>query len=933
MKMVARFSRVGVTSLGLVLGLAQGSAAFAQSASKAAPAATQPDEKDIVVTGTQIRGTAPVGSSVISVNQAAMLDSGLSSTNDLLHAIPQISNVGPGQSFTGPVVNNSNLNVNRSNALNIRGLGLQATLTLVNGRRAPTGGSGGQLYDPSNIPAIALSSIDVVADGASAIYGSDAVAGVANLIFRKDVEGLEARARYGAADDFKTGEFSLIAGHHWGTGSFMVAADYSGQNHLAESSRAQYYDCNQVPYGLANNCSKNAVPGNLTITGGANAGTYALPAGSGVGLTVAQLSTATPANTFPASAFTTIIPYERRFNFVFSARQEVATGVTLWAEAYYSDRKAFFYNGSPASGSLTVPKTNPNYVAAVGSTREVVTYNYLNDIGGSNADSKIQSYQGAVGTNIDLGHDLHLSAYYEHNGDDEDLFRSNQVNTNLVTTALACNAGGPCFNPFGSGGSASNIAAAQTFTGYTHFTNQYKGDVFNAKLDGSLFKLPGGNVKFAVGGQYYSESLTLFNFNNVAAQITSLTNRFVSANLTMRRNVTAAFGEVIIPIVGADNAMPGIQKLELDIAGRYDKYNDVGNTSNPKIGFNWKPIRDLTIHGSYGTSFRAPTLCDTNPLCTPAIQNSATPLAVFPTGAGPGNWVAVLGGNANVRPETATTWSLGMDFKPQGIPGLTASVNYFHINYKNVIDTPGNTTQAKLNDPLYASFITLTPQQLPTNTANATTNAANAATNAASAALVASRITSQPFYVGLPIALNSIGAIIDGSRNNAGNTVMSGLDLALNYRFHNKLGDWTLGGTGTYVFSYNYQLVPGGAVIDRVNQANYPLTFKARGHVGWHLNGFGANAFINYTNAYSVVGLVTTTQNDRVSAQATVDLNLSYDTGKNAGVLSDLSFIISSQNVTNARPPFALVSTAQEFDAGNASTLGRQISFEIRKKF
>jgi iron complex outermembrane recepter protein len=935
MKNYQKVSRISLMSMVATLGLGQGNAAFAQTAAApAAPVAADEEQaKDIVVTGTQIRGVAPVGSSVISVNQAAMAESGLVSTNDILHAIPQISNVGPGQSFSGPVVNNSNLNVSRSNALNIRGLGLQATLTLLNGRRVPAGGSAAQLFDPSNLPAIALGSIDVVADGASAIYGSDAVAGVANLILRKDVEGLEARARYGLAKGFKNANFGLIAGHHWDTGAFMIAAEFSGQNHLAQSARAQFYDCNQVPFGFTNNCSLNAAPGNLTITGGASAGRYALPAGSGVGVTLAQLSTATAANTFPASTLTTIIPYERRFNFVFSAHQEVASGVTLWAESYYSNRKAFFYNGSPANGSLTVPSTNPYYVPAAGSTREVVTYSYVNDLGGSNADTKVDSYQLAFGTNIDLGHDLRLSAYYERNGDEEDLFRTNQVNTNLLNIALRCDVGGPCFNPFGSGGSASNIAAAKTFSGYTHFTSAFKADVFNAKLDGTLFKLSGGDVKFAIGGQYYSEALKLFNFNNVAASITSLSNNFITANRTFSRNISSGFAEIIVPLVGEDNAMPGIQKLELDIAGRYDKYNDVGDTKNPKIGLNWKPIDSLTIHGSFGTSFRAPTVCDKDPLCTPAIQQSATTLAFFPTGAGNGNRVSILGGSSSVVPETATTWSLGMDFKSASIPGLFASVNYFHIDYKNVIDTPGNSTQAQTNDPFYRSFITLTPQQLPTTTADAAVNAANAATNAANAAIVASRVTSQPFFVGLNFPSNTIAAIINGQRTNAGSAVMSGLDLVLDYRFRSGIGDLTLGATGTYVFSYKYQIVPGGPIVERVNQANYPLTFKARAHVGWHSEGFGANAFVNYTNAYSAVGLLNATQNDKVRAYATADLNLSYSTGKDRGALSDLTFSISAQNITGAAPPFALVSTAQEFDAGAASALGRQVSFEIRKKF
>jgi len=237
-------------------------AALAQTAAPADEAATNSAKaEEIVVTGTILRGVAPVGSSIISLNATDIQKTGLLTTTDILKSIPQISGIGTGEASTGTSANNANLNISRANALNIRGLGIQATLTLLNGRRLPVGGFGGQLFDPGSIPAIALARIDVVADGASATYGSDAVAGVANLILRTDVDGIEARGRTGFADNYSSSALSLIAGHKWSTGRVMIAGEYTWNDQLLQSDRAPYFICNQTAVGGTNNCTFGGAPG------------------------------------------------------------------------------------------------------------------------------------------------------------------------------------------------------------------------------------------------------------------------------------------------------------------------------------------------------------------------------------------------------------------------------------------------------------------------------------------------------------------------------------------------------------------------------------------------------------------------------------------------------------------------------------------------
>ncbi|MEN9683616.1 MAG: hypothetical protein RLZZ427_1367 [Pseudomonadota bacterium] len=902
-------------------------AAYAQtvdSANKDA-AAKNDDNKEIVVTGTIIRGAAPVGSSIISVTATDIQKTGLLTTTDILKSIPQVSGIGTGEATTGSSAQNANLNISRANALNIRGLGLQATLTLLNGRRLPVGGFGGQLFDPNSIPAIALSRIDVVADGASATYGSDAVAGVANLVLRTDVEGLEARARYGAADDYNTKTISAVAGHKWDTGRIMVAAEYGRNDQLLQSDRARFFTCDQTGVGGTNNCTSGGAPGNLVF----GSTVYGLPGGSGVGVTQAQLLPT--ANRLQASAYTTVIPANDRLNVLASARQELNDSLSVWTEGFYYERIGHFYTGSPTISSLTVPSTNPNFIRVTGQsmTSETVQYSLYGDYGdGRPARSYEQGTQVATGFDLKLGENWNLSAAYTYNHNFSEVNRTGELNTAQLALAVKCTVAGFCLNPFGSGGSADNVAALQRIMGYTNFRIWYTSHITSAKIDGTLASLPGGDIKLAIGGQYLKEKLHAHNESNAGSGPVDLNDVRVTADFGKHRTVKSAFAEVIVPLVGAGNAMPGVQSLELNVAGRYDEYSDFGHTTNPKLGIKWAPVPGVVLRGSYGKSFRAPTLSDSDPYSTPSLSYSNTI-------AGSGrNVFTMLGGNADVGPEKATTWSLGLELKPELVSGFNASFNYFHIAYRDVIDTPGN-SGAVFSDPALASYL------LATNVTAAQYNA-----------IIQPKLDSGLFrlpsnftpVINTAANTTNLYAIVDGRKNNTGVIKMNGLDFQLSYQFPAANFDWLVGLSGTRVFNYKVAVAPGSAVVERVNNVNFPLKFRARGQVGLRSGGLSLNTFYNYTNSYRAVGLLANNlfspaivapaiQDEKVSANVTVDATVTYAFAQDNGPLRDLSLSLSAQNLFNRAPPFARVSSSQVFDSANASVLGRMVSLELRKKF
>ncbi len=922
-------AKSAIRSLGQASALALVAAAFAlphAALAQAAPAeedeATEADNpQDIVVTGTIIRGVAPVGSSIISVTATDIQRTGLLTTTDILKSIPQVTGIGTGEGSTNTTANNANLNISRANALNIRGLGIQATLTLLNGRRLPVGGFGGQLFDPNSIPAIALARIDVVADGASATYGSDAVAGVANLVLRTDVDGAEFRARYGTADDYSTKTLSAVVGQRWDTGRAMIAAEYGWNDQLLQSDRAEFFRCDQTAIKGINNCAFGGAPGNLVF----GATRFGLPAGTGVGVTQAQLS-ATP-NRLQTSLYQTAIPANNRLNLIGTLRQDVTDSLSLWAEAFYFERIGRYYTGSPVTTAAAVPNTNPNFILVAGqsTTTQNVEYSIYNDYGdGRPARSREEGIQGAFGLDLALGSNWNFSASYTRNHNFAEVHRTGEINQAQYLLALRCTVPGFCLNPYGSGGSAGNRAALERIMGYTNFRIWYDADIVDAKIDGTLATIGGGDIKLAIGGQYLSETLYAINFTNAGTRPANLEVVLPTAEFGQSRNVKSAFAEVIVPLVGDGNAFGGIQSLEVNLAVRHDDYSDFGTTTNPKFGIKWEPTDGLILRGSYGTSFRAPTLSDNDPRSTPSLSASNVI-------AGPGrNVLTLLGGNAGVGPESAETWSVGTEVRPDAAPGLSVSLNYYNIDYQNVIDTLGN-SPAVFSDPALASFVTF-------GTASDFTTRLNAIQAQITSGFYAAPAAFPLFTAG---GAPNVYAIVDGRKNNVGRILMKGLDVAIQYQFDTGAVTWNLGLTGSRVFSYKFQAVPGAALVERVNNANFPLRSRARGQIGFRTGGLSLNTFYNYTNSYRVVSLLAgnlfspaiVTQNERVAANVTVDATLTYTVPQDSGLLGGLSFSIAAQNLFDRDPPFARVSQNQIFDSANASVLGRMVSFEVRKKF
>lgn len=878
----------GIAMYGLV------APAHAQIADQAEAApAPQNDVADIVVTGTSIRGVAPVGAPVTSLDQESIQLQPGSTTTELLRNVPSIANLGASDQYFG-AANNSNANITGGNGINLRGLGTEATLTLVNGHRVPPAGTQGQFFDPSIIPTFAIGKMEVMADGGSAIYGSDAVGGVVNILLRKNFNGVEISARQGFNGDVHSYQVGGIAGRRWDSGSIMIAYEHSERTPLAASARSLYTD-DLRPYGGTDQRSFNSNPGNILV----GATRYGIPSGqNGVGLTAAQIR-ATPANRQSAYEGVDAIPGQKRDSVIGMIEQELTSNLKVWGQGFYAHRVLDRIVGA-SSANLTVPRANPFFVHPTNPAAASVTVNYsfIDDYGVRDTNAYQTSWQGSAGFDLDIANNWKLSGYgsYGRNSEERAL---QDINSAQLTAALRDTNPLTAFNPFGDG-SFTNPATLAKIRAYSAIGAVYTLKDFGATLDGDLFTLPGGAVKLALGAEYQDHSLRSYFRNTTAGADNSIV---VYTPSRTSRTVKSGYAELFVPVVGRDNAMAGMEELSLSAALRHDDYSDFGGTTNPKFAVRYKPFDGLSFRGTFGKSFRAPTLSDIDPkTLTISLQDFTDPASA----SGVTRTLWVRGGSDTLGPEKATIWSLGFDYQPAFASGLNLSVTYFNVDYRNRIETPGNNALA-LTPAIQAqlgSLVTRNP----------------------SAALVQSFLNN-PLFTGVKEDPANILAFVDGRKVNIGRLKTQGVEGSFTYVGDVSFGQVSAGVSGTYNLNFKRSTIPNVAPIDVLDTINNPLEFRARGNVGLNSGGFDGNVFVNYSAGY-LNNSVTPVQH--VKSYTTVDLSLRQKIADNVGFgLKNVTFSADVQNLFNRAPPPVLNGTLA-FDPQVASILGRYFTVGVR---
>ncbi len=929
-KMLTCSKRAQTSVLALLAGLATAPAVQAQEE----PAKTTIVE-EIVVTGTHIKGQPPIGSQLMTLGHEEIIQTGRTSMTELLKVVPQIQTIGTVEGARGARGQGGYGNLSAGSQVNLRGLGSESTLALVNGRRiAPSGA--GAFVDISQIPVSAIERVEVMPDGAAALYGSDAVGGVVNFVLRRNYEGAESTAHYGVGDGFEEFTVAQTLGTRWGSGSAMLAYEHYDRSRLAARDR-DYYRSDLRPLGGLNfipSTGAQAFTGNPgTLVSGAT--TYAIPAGqNGQGLTFAKLGAAGSSNVLDPQLAIDIQPSQKRDSFVGSVEQELTPSIRLFGDALYSQRD-FVKRNQADTQSLVIGPANPFFISGVpGSpTTNTVRYSFLKDYD-SRTDGSSVNYTFTGGLKFDLPAKWSGEAYGTKGRDDVTTTDKDRVNTARLALAAGTPgaagvrpAGLPYFNPYGDG-SATDPATLAYIRGSVWDHQVYDIESLSLSANGPLFSLPGGLVRMAVGADERHESYRNAQVND-RDQLDPLAGLASAGFGKQTRRVSAIYAELSAPIVGADNALPGVRKLDLSFAVRGERYSDFGDSTNPKIGLSWQPVEDLSIRASWGTSFRAPRLVQLNeatniytdrPFPNPSeVPGSPTYFATI--GGTPYSYVALLaaGSNAKLRPETADTWTLGADFQPHFLPGFSASVTYYSIKYQNRILAP---TSSELIAALASGgtnniVLALHPTQAQMDAIHAGT--------AASVGLPAGSFINS-FGV-LPAA--NVYAIVTTSPSNYGEVDTNGWDLSASYRRTTGMGTFSLGGAVSIVSTYKLQRMSGQPFSDLLDTTSNPVDLRGRATLGWANGAYDAQLALNHTGGYANTTLPT---NQKVKAWDTVDAHLGYRIDDTGTLLHGVSLALDVENLFDADPPFVNNADSQiGYDPEMASPRGRVVALTLRK--
>lgn len=453
-------------------------------------------------------------------------------------------------------------------------------------------------------------------------------------------------------------------------------------------------------------------------------------------------------------------------------------------------------------------------------------------------------------------------------------------------------------------------------------------ELFNYRgiVDGTLLSLPGGDVKVALGIEYLVDKFARRAATGVQGPLTIPYARY-------SRDIFSLFGELHIPLFGADNATTLMQSLEFAASGRYDRYSDFGGTFNPKLGLTWKPVDWVSIRGSWGKSFNAPTPVDlvVGSTLSPLGANSFnqtfntggfTVNPTIPATAGVSYGLTLVGALPGLQPQKATDWSIGADIDVPFVPGLQLSASYYNIDFRGALAKPPVTGSPNVANILanYPGVFTFQP-------------------NATELAAILAKV-SNPGDLAAFQALNpaaQLYVVTDFRTRNLANSKLAGIDFSANY-FH------------TTGFGSVDARVGGNVRLTNESQPSSTLPFTdglLEGNSLWNLTAsvgatigdFRAQATLNHTAGYDVTFTSInspanpggTTLQSRVGAFNVVNLFFSYDL-KQKFMADTLQFTLNVNNVFNTSPPI-LRTTNGGIGTANGQTLGRVFQIGARAKF
>jgi len=732
------------TAVRLSLGMGAGALAVGFAPGALAQDANSADEslEEIITTGSRIkRADLDSASPVTIIDREAILAQGITDIGNLIQRMPSMSGT--------PIGTTTNNGGNGSVQIDLRGMGVNRTVTLINGQRTIDGG------DYQTIPAIMIERVEILKDGASAIYGADAVSGVVNIITRTDFEGLSISAQ--TADWFDSAgaqqSLGIIAGATTDRGHIMFGAEYIDQEEAFQSDtpwgflQDSYYIYPTAIGGCENQVT---APYDGTPTGGCYPiGSSRIPEG--------RLNFLTQGRFLVPSAGAVMVPHDgrtynyapvnyiqtpyQRLNFFAEGGFEITDNVRFTGSLRTNSRRSDqelaplpydsnifpswegVFNGAPVRGlsgdNFYLRQAVDAYNAANGTA---LIYEPLSNVRRRMVEiprhfsqdiSQYNAVMGLEGTYNDLDWDVFYNKGYRSRVDnDQGQFSGVRLQNSLGPSADLDGDGTPeCYgdindpatlivgcvpmNMFGGEGTVTQDMLDYVAVELVD-TTVSEQELAGFNVAGSMLDLPGGELGWAVGYQYWGQSLKFTPDSGKAlGLVTGGTGQGTDGSLYNN----AVFGELYAPVF--DN---GTQSLALKAGVRYDRYNLFSGDTTWQVGIEFQALDSLKLRGTAGTAFRAPTItelfaglgrsaptyvdpCDPNdfdaggaiaPFCPQAAVRTDSQVTSF------------VGGNIALEPETADTFTAGVVWTPEfGSGDLSVTVDWWRIELDKAISSFG----------------------------------------------------------------------------------------------------------------------------------------------------------------------------------------------------------------------------------------------------
>ena len=854
----------------------------------------------VIITGSNIPTVELEGPSpIVRIDREEINRSGAETVGELLRRLPQNNAGSYDEKF-------QNSFAPGTSGVSLRGLGMSYTLILVDGRRLGNYSMAQNMTtafsDLNGIPMAVVERVEVLLDGASAIYGSDAVAGVINIITRDNFEGLEINASYSNATehDMGTQRYSITGGTTSENGNAWVTVDYMQRNSVQMNDRDFSASADQRANGGIDFRSEASNPGSILILPGSEffrSEYYKLPTERRSEFLDMEIIGTPGINLFDQNPWMNLTPkIERsgasgRINcilndyataFVHTMFRKLKTHYEMAPTPAFGDRNINTWGTLPSSNPFNPFGDSTDWAKLTKTKKgEAVSFNHrFVEIGPRISDIATDVFRVIPGVKFDIGDSWQGEAAFLYNKIESIDFGQNFVSADALKEALASSDPATAYNIFGAGLGINSPSVLDALRVNTLRRAESELRMFDVKAAGELYELPGGTLALAVGAETAQEETS-----DISDSL-SMSNKIVASGGTSNsgsRSRDAAYAEFMIPIIGEDNRISGIHSFGVQAAWRVEQYSDFGSADNPKAGVKYSPDEHVLLRATYQTAFRAPSLQQLymgESISHPFLMDSAR-------GDDGMQYKTKSGGNMDLQPESADSISVGavVDIPMPENMSLSVSVNWSQIELEDQITSVG--AQYMLNnEDLFSNKIIRNEQ----------TDADRVADNPGPDGRFATEEHQEWGFDDIPNGgIPGSLKYINNSYLNLAEVQVEALDLQIDYGIDTSVGYFGVDLAAAYLYKYDYKARPTDLGFqDEAGSYNMP---EWRGRVGlwWNYDKYTAGATVNYVDSFDqLYGAIA-----EVESLTTLDLQASYDLTDNSRVT------VGALNVTGEDPPWS----------------------------